>query len=161
MFTKRINEFLRYPVTHLDKVYYTGGKAHITREELVNKVNYFANRYDNWIIDGNYISTLEMRVKLANTIILLNIPCEICLTNAYSREEEYIKQVTNRDDMAEGFDGTVTEEFVSFIENFEKDTIPRIKDILKNYTDKNINIIRNYKELEEFVDCIKKEYSRI
>ena len=39
MLTKRINEFLRYPVMHLDKVYHTGGKAHITREELTNKIN--------------------------------------------------------------------------------------------------------------------------
>ncbi|KJU71591.1 MAG: topology modulation protein [Clostridium baratii] len=161
MLTNRINEFLRYPVMHLDKVYHTGGKAHITREELINKVNYFANRYDNWIIDGNYISTLEMRVKLADTIILLNIQCEICLINAYNRAEEYIKQGINRDDMAEGFDWTITEEFVNYIKNFEKDAIPKIKDILKNYTDKKVKVLSNYKELEEFIDCFKKEYNKI
>lgn len=161
MLTNRINEFLRYPVMHLDKVYHTGGKAHIMREELINKVNYFANRYDNWIIDGNYISTLEMRVKLADTIILLNIQCEICLINAYNRAEEYIKQGINRDDMAEGFDWTITEEFVNYIKNFEKDAIPKIKDILKNYTDKKVKELSNYKELEEFIDCFKKEYNKI
>lgn len=34
--TRRLNEFLNYPVMHLDKVYHTVGKSHITREELVN-----------------------------------------------------------------------------------------------------------------------------
>ena len=159
--TRRINEFLGYPVMHLDKVYYTDGKSHITREELIGKVNEFADRYDNWIIDGNYISTLDMRVKLADTIIFLNIPSEVCLENVYRRAEENISQGTNRDDMAEGFDYTITEEFASFVKNFEKNTIPRIEDTLKNYFDKNIKIISNYSELEEFIDSFKKEYSNI
>lgn len=159
--TKRINGFLGYPVMHLDKVYHTGGKSHITREELVTKVNDFTNRYNKWIIDGNYISTLDMRVKLADTIIVLNIPSEICLANVYKRAEENIKQGTNRDDMAEGFDETITEEFINFIENFEKDTMPRIKEILKNYCDKNVKILNNFKEVEEFIDSLKKEYSKL
>lgn len=41
-----------------------------------------------------------MRVKLTDTIILLNIKYEICLTNAYNTVEEYIKKGTNRNDMA-------------------------------------------------------------
>ncbi len=155
--TMRINELLFYPVMHLDKVYHTSGKLHITREKLVTEINNFANRYDKWIIDGNYISTLEMRVQLADTIIVLNISSAICLINAYSRAEEYIKQGTNRDDMAEGFDETITEEFASFIENFEKDTMPKIKEILRNYRDKNVKIINNYRELEEFIDYLKKQ----
>ncbi|WP_027623979.1 topology modulation protein [Clostridium lundense] len=159
--TRRINEFLCYPVMHLDKVYHTGGKSHITREELVRKVNDFANRYDKWIIDGNYISTLENRVQLSDTIIVLNISWEICLINAYNRAEEYIKQGRNRDDMAEGFDGTITEEFVSFIKNFPKDTMPKIQDILKNYNDKNVKIISNYKELEELIDFLKRQHNNI
>ena len=33
--TKRINEFMDYPVMHLDKVHHTGGKSHKTREEVL------------------------------------------------------------------------------------------------------------------------------
>jgi adenylate kinase family enzyme len=156
--TKRINGILGYPVMHLDKVYHTGGKSHITREQLVTRVNEFASKHDKWIIDGNYISTLDMRVELADTIIVLNIPSRICLANAYKRAEENIKQSTKRDDMAEGFDETITEEFINFIENFHKDTMPRIKEILKNHSDKNVEIINDYRELEEFIDSLKKEY---
>lgn len=153
--TRRLNEFLAYPVMHLDKVYHTGGKLHITRDELVEKVKDFANRYDKWIIDGNYISTLDMRVKLADTIVVLNIPSAVCLNNAYKRSEENIKHGTKRYDMVEGFDETITEEFIGFIKNFEKDTKPRIKEVLNNYCDKNVKIISDYGELEEFVDSFK------
>lgn len=154
--TRRLKEFLNYPVMHLDKVYHTIGKAHITREELVKEINKFANTYANWIIDGNYISTLEMRVKLADTIILLNIPSDICLKNVYDREKEYIKNRVNRADMAKGFDGTVDKEFVSFIKNFEKDTLVKIENILEAYNDKNMKIINNYNELNEFVENFKR-----
>ena len=36
--TRRINEFLGYPVMHLDKVYHTGGKSNITREEFIDSI---------------------------------------------------------------------------------------------------------------------------
>ena len=159
--TRRINNFLCYPVLHLDKVFHTGGKSHISREELVEKIKDFASRNNKWIIDGNYISTLEMRVKLADTIILLNISSDICLANAYKRSEESIKKGTIRGDMAEGFDETLTEDFINFIKDFEKDTMPRIKEVLKNNSDKNVIIINNYRELEDLVDSFKKEYYKI
>ncbi|WP_297417909.1 topology modulation protein [Clostridium sp.] len=157
--TKRINDFLHYPVLHLDKIYHTGGKLHITRDELVARVSDFASIHEKWIIDGNYISTLEMRAKLADTIIVLNIPSEICVANACKRAEENIKQGINRDDMAKGFDYTVTEEFINFIKSFEKDTMPRIKYILENFPNKSIKILSSYREIEEFADNLRKEYA--
>jgi adenylate kinase family enzyme len=155
--TRRINEFLGYPVMHLDKVYHTGSKTHITRDELIKKVNDFANTHDKWIIDGNYISSLDMRIRLADTIVLLNIPTDVCLSNAYKRAEESINQGRNREDMAEGFDYTLTEDFVNFIKNFQVDVLPIIKEILKRYCDKKIKIINSYTELEEFITSLKKE----
>ena len=51
--TRQINEFLNYPVLHLDKVYHTKGKEHISSEELVNKIDNFTKEHSKWIIDGN------------------------------------------------------------------------------------------------------------
>ena len=158
--TKRVNEFLGYPVMHLDKVYHIGGKTHISREELVCKVTEFANSYDNWIIDGNYISTLDMRVKLADTIIVLNISSEVCLANAFRRSEEAIKQGDNRQDMAEGFDYTITEDFVNFIKDFGKDTMPKIEEILKSYRDKTVLIINSYEDMENLIISLESEVKK-
>lgn len=156
--TGRINEFLHFPVMHLDKAYYTGeGKSHITKEDLVAKIYEFSNENDNWIIDGNYIGTLEIRVKLADTIILLDIPSDICLANACKRAEESIKNNKNRDDMAEGFDETITEDFADFIKNFRKDTLPRIKTILENQNNKNIIVLNNYDDIEDFIKSLSPE----
>lgn len=155
--TKRINEFLEYPVMHLDKVFHTGGKTHISREELVCKVTAFANSYDYWIIDGNYISTLDMRVKLADTIIVLNIPTEVCLANVFRRSEEAIKLGDNRQDMAQGFDYTITGDFVNFIKVFGKETMPRIEEILKSYCDKTVLYINSYEDMENLIISLERE----
>lgn len=155
--TRRINEFLDYPVMHLDKVYHTVGKEHISREELIEKVNEFASTHNKWIIDGNYISILEMRVRLADTVIVLNIPSKICLENIYKRSEESLRNGANTDDMASDFDETITQEFVEFISNFEKDTFPRIKEILEKYSDKTIKILNSYEEVEAYVNDLKSE----
>lgn len=152
MLTRRINEFLNYPVMHLDKVYHTEGKSHITREELVTRFSDFADIHDNWIMDGNYISTLDIRVKMADTIILMNIPSDICLANASKRFEESLNHGIIRSDMAEGFDETITEDFRNFIINFEKETLPRIKEILESHADKNVIMINSYSELDKLVE---------
>lgn len=36
---KRLNEILNLPVLHLDKIYHTSRKTHLSREMLVKKVN--------------------------------------------------------------------------------------------------------------------------
>ena len=95
----RMNEKLKYPVLHLDKIYHIDNNTHITREELVKRVDEFANDNERFIIDGNYISTVEQRIQLADTVILLDIDTEICVQNAVNRSK---KEKTA--DMADGFD---------------------------------------------------------
>lgn len=44
----------------MDNLYWHEDKTHISHEELVSKLNEIMTN-DTWIIDGNYISTLELR----------------------------------------------------------------------------------------------------
>ena len=136
-FTRSLKEVLNYPVMHLDKIYHISEKEHITREELIEKINKFANKYNDWIIDWNYMSTLDLRVKLSNTIILLNISSNICLNNVFKRTKS-TKNWIARDDIVENFDETLTEDFINFIKNFKKNNKPKIIKILKNYSDKKV-----------------------
>lgn len=151
-----MNEIFDYPIMHLDRVYHTGEKSHISREALVEKVYEFADTHEKWIIDGNYIATLDMRVQLANTIIVLDIPSKTCLENACRRSEESLKVGNQRADMAEGFDYRMTEEFGNFIRNFQTDTLPQIKEILRKYNDKTIRILSSYEEVDQLLNKLKK-----
>lgn len=42
-------------------------------------------RFPEWIIDGNYQRTIDIRMKKADTIILFDLPTELCLEGAIAR----------------------------------------------------------------------------
>lgn len=145
--TRRMNEVLHYPVLHLDAIYHIDNTHHITRDELKEKVFTFARKHKNWIIDGNYKNSLQQRVDLADTIILLDIATEICLENAKKRT-----QSVHQSDMAEGFDTTkINDGFLELIENFKNKILPEMMEVLNSATGKKIVILKNYQEVDDFV----------
>ena len=152
--TFRLKEILNVPVLHLDKIYHIDNEKHITRQELMEKVDTFAKSHDAWIIDGNYISTVEQRIELADTVILLDIETQICIQNAISRSQ---KERTA--DMAEGFDNSkIKDEFIEFIKSFKMQTLPKILEILKKYeNNKKIIILKNYDEINYFIENLREK----
>ncbi len=147
--TFKLQEKLNCAVLHLDKIYHIDNEHHITRDELVQKVNKFANLHDSWIIDGNYVSTVEQRVKLADTVVLLDFDTELCVKNAINRSKQ-----AKRVDMAAGFDNAkIKDEFIEFIKNFKTNTLPKIMAVLENYkTEKEIVILKNYNDVDSFIE---------
>lgn len=146
--TRRMNEILHYPVLHLDQIYHLDNEHHITREELKTKVEEFAAQNENWIIDGNYKSTIAHRINLCDTVILLDIDTKTCLENAKKRA-----MAEHQNDMAKGFDiSKLNDGFLEFIESFKTEVLPEIKDLLKNTVGKEVITLTNYKEVDKFIE---------
>ncbi len=150
--TFKLEKLLGFNTLHLDKIYHIDNDKHISREELVEKVNKFANANPQWIIDGNYISTVEQRIKLADTVILLDIDTETCINNAISRSK---KEKTA--DMADGFDNSkLNNDFLSFITKFKEDSLPKILELFEKYkAEKNIIILKSYEEIDNFLNDLQ------
>jgi adenylate kinase family enzyme len=75
---------LGLPVVHLDERYWRPGwrptdsaSWAMTQERLVAA--------DAWIIDGNYLSTLELRLEAADTVVFLDLPAWRCAWRATLR----------------------------------------------------------------------------
>lgn len=150
--TFKLEKLLCFNTLHLDKIYHIDNDKHISREELVRQVNEFANANQQWIIDGNYISTVEQRIKLADTVILLDIDTETCINNAISRSK---KEKTA--DMADGFDNSkLNNDFLNFITKFKEDSLPKILELFEKYkTEKNIIVLKSYEEIDNFLIDLK------
>ena len=72
-----------------------------------------------WILDGNYISTIEQRIKGADTIFLFDYTKKDCLEGVKSRIGE------KRDDIS-WIETKLDPDFEKWIVDFRKDTLPEI-----------------------------------
>ena len=100
---------------------------------------------DEWIIDGNYQRTLEMRMRECDTIFLLDYPIEVCLAGAESRVGK------KRDDLP-WVEEKLDDEFKKGILNFSKEKLPQIYDLIEKYKDnKKVIIFKSREEAESYI----------
>ena len=147
-FSKKLKDISNYPIYHLDLIWNKPDKTTISREEfdcILNKI--FLE--DNWIMDGNYQRTLEMRINACDTIILLDFDLEVSLDGATSRVGQ------QRDDMP-WKEESLSEEFKNEILNFRSKKLPEIYKLLDEYKDgKEIIIFNNREESNNYLDSLK------
>ena len=127
-FSQKLNKILNVPLYHLDNIWHKSDKTHITRDEFDLKLKEILLT-DEWIIDGDYSRTYEIRIEYANTIIFLDYPTKLCLKSA----EERIG--TKRIDIPFS-ETTIDQRFKESIINWKEETFPKLKDLLDKYKDK-------------------------
>ena len=83
-FSRELHARTGIPLYYLDRMYWNADKTTVEkavfRERLAQAV-----ALDEWIIDGNYGSTLEMRMEACDTVVLLDYPTEVCLQGVQDR----------------------------------------------------------------------------
>jgi len=101
-----------------------------------------------WIIDGNYGSTMELRMQKCDTVIFLDYPLEVCLNGIKERKGK------PRSDMPWIESDEDDAEFVEFIKNYNSQSRPQVIELLKRYSHKDIYIFSNRTQAEEFLNKI-------
>lgn len=108
---------------------------------------------ESWIIDGNYGSSLEERIKWADTVIFLDLPVWVCLISVVRRYFTY--RGTHRPDMNEGNNERLTRDFIGWILSYRRTRRPRVLALLKaNRHDTSVIILRSRREAREFVKSL-------
>lgn len=105
------------PLYHLDKMFWLSGWIERDRTEGRAELEGVLAQ-DRWIIDGNYGSTLPLRIAHADTVVWLDYPTILCLCRALRRWWEY--RGTSRPDMTEGCPERLDGEFLFYILNFRR-----------------------------------------
>lgn len=129
-FSRELTLLTNIRLFHMDNLYWHKDRTHITHEELVSKLNEIMSD-ETWIIDGNYISTLELRIKEADTIFYLDYPTEVCIEGIKSRVGK------KRDDIP-WVEDKWDNDFFKFVESFKVEIKPQIEIILEKYNYKRI-----------------------
>lgn len=147
-FAKKLSSIINIPLYHLDLIWNKPDKTTITREEFDEKLSEILKKED-WIIDGNYQRTLEIRIKEANTIFLLDYPLEVCIEGATARIG------VKRTDMP-WVEEKLNEEFKQKILSFSQDKLPEIYKLLDKYkNNKNIIIFKTREDSIKYLDDLK------
>lgn len=139
-------------VIHLDKIFWLPNwevrpeeQWKITIDELVAK--------DSWIMDGNYINTLEERLKNADLVIMLDIKTSICVFSVIYRT--FIGHFIRRKDLSDGCHDAFDDKFKDFIEwtkMFKKAYFPKLIDLCMKYDNIDLKLFRSRKSARKFVE---------
>src|SRR5690606_12108401 len=83
-FSRKLGEKLNIPVYHLDMLFWNSDKTIVDSDTFMKRLNEVLEK-DEWIIDGHFSKTLELRIKAADTIFFIDMPVEVCLENVKNR----------------------------------------------------------------------------
>ena len=149
-FSQKLKDVTNFPLYHLDMLYHNPDGTHISRDELKEKLREIFKK-DNWIIDGNYQKTLEMRLEECDTVFLLDFPTEVCLEGAYARVGK------KREDMP-WVEEKLDETFKQRIIDFANEKLPEIYELLNKYKDnRNVIIFKSRAEADNYIRTIEKQ----
>lgn len=147
-FARRLHEMTGLNLIHLDKLYWKPNWVEPMKEDWENFLETELKK-DEWIMDGHFGGTLELRLKYCDTAIFLDLPRTVCIYRAVKRWIKYYG--TNRPDMTEGCNEKIDLEFLGWIWNFPTIKKPKIEEKLRIFEkEKKVIRLRSQKEVENF-----------
>jgi len=151
----KLGENLDLPVFHLDRYFWNPGWVQTPRPEW-NAIQEDLIKQQKWIIDGNYGSSLDLRISAADTIIFLDLPTLTCLWNVVKR---YLKfRGKSRPDMCEGCPEALDGEFITWILNYRKRKRPQVLSKLNQVDQaKKIVVLSSFKAIRYFLGSVSSQ----
>ena len=142
-FAEKLRDKIGIELFYLDAIWHRPDRTHISREEYDARLSEIL-ALDSWIIDGNYSRTIETRMAACDTVLLFDLPVDVCLEGAISRLGKA------RYDMP-WIDTELDPKLKRDIEEFPSKNLPAIYALLDKYSDKNIAIFKSREEADEFL----------
>ncbi|MBQ7788495.1 MAG: adenylate kinase [Clostridia bacterium] len=132
------------PLYHLDMMYWNADKTTVEKSVFLERLSVVLEK-DEWIIDGNYGSTMELRMAACDTVIFLDYPLDVCLDGIKERRGK------PRIDMP-WIETEEDAEFIEFIKNYNEQQKPKVLELLEKYSDRNIIILGSREQADAFLN---------
>ena len=147
-FSRALAEKTGLPVVHLDQLNWNADRTTVAKEVFRERLRK-AMEEPEWIIDGNYGSTMEARLAACDAVFFLDYPTEVCLNGVLSRRG------TARPDMPWVEDpNDVDEEFLDFVRAYEHESRPTVLALLEQYQDREIVVFRSREEAARYLEML-------
>lgn len=145
VFSRELHARTGLSLLHLDMLYWNEDGTKVPRELFLQRMVQ-ALEGECWIIDGNYMSTMQMRMEACDTVIFLDYDTETCLAGVAARKGK------KRPDMP-WIEQTDDEAFLAFVRNFHDSMRPEIRALLERYGQtKRVIVFRERSEAARFLE---------
>ncbi len=143
-FSRKLQEKTGLPLYYLDMIWHRPDRTNVSREEFDERLGEITRR-DQWILDGNYLRTMKVRLEASDTVFLLDYPLEVCLEGAVSR-------IGKRREDLPWVETELDPEFRQWILDFQKDQMPEIRRLLEQYgVGREVNVFCSREEGEMYL----------
>ena len=149
VFSRALAEATGLPLYHLDMMYWNADSTKAEREIFLRRLAE-AMAGDEWIIDGNYSSTMEMRLAAADTVFFLDYPTEVCLRGIEDRRGKA------RSDMP-WVETAEDPEFTEFIRTYREEQKPRVLALIAAHPEKDAVVFSSREESEDYLEKAKQK----
>ncbi|MBE6688600.1 MAG: adenylate kinase [Ruminococcaceae bacterium] len=148
-FSRELNRITHIPLFHLDMMYWNADKTTVDKNTFYERLSDVLEK-EQWIIDGNYASTMELRLRKSDTVFFLDYPTEICLDGITKRRGK------PRSDIPWIESDDSDSEFIEFIKRYRLQNRPEVFELLGKYSDKSIFIFTERNQADEFLVKLQK-----
>lgn len=150
---RNLKKDLNLPAYHLDGIHHLENWKIRDKQER-DKIILDIIDKEEWIIDGTYKMTLEKRIEKCDVVIFLNYPLARKLKGIFFR---YLKNKGKEKEDIPGCKEKMDFEFIKNTVTWDKRNKNVIKEVLQKNKDKEIIILKNRRNLNEWY---KKEFNK-
>jgi len=151
-FARALHDITGLPLYHLDMMYWNADRTIVSQDVFRARLAETIKK-DSWIIDGNYGSTIELRLQACDTVFFLDYPLDVCMDGIISRrgkERPDMPWIESEDD--------VDEEFIEFVKNYNSENRPEVVALLEKHAYKEIIIFKSRSEADNFLRELEENY---
>ena len=130
-FAYKLHKKIWLPLHHLDKYFFTSCWIQRDKEDFLAIQKGLVD-HEHWLIDGNSVSSLEMRWERADLVLYFNPGKLLCLSRLPLR---YFQDRRHLDDRAENCPERISLDLITYLWGFDKRVRAKIVLLSNKYPD--------------------------
>ena len=141
-FSRALHNKTQVPLFHLDRLYWKADKTTVEKEDFLKRLSAILEQ-EQWIIDGNYTTTMALRLAACDTVFFLDYPLDVCLEGIKERRgkpREDLPWIETEEDV----------EFIEFIKRYRTEQRPKVLRLLEKYAEKQIFVFSSREQSMAF-----------
>ena len=152
-FSRALHQAVGLPLYHLD-MYWNEDRSMVPKAVFMERLSDVMKK-EEWIIDGNFASTIELRLQACDTVFFLDYPLSVCLEGLQMRKGKERSDIpwVETDDREDP-------EFTEFVRNYNTVSRPAVMELLEQYSEKTVYIFKSRDEAGEYLAQLRDKKER-